>query len=211
MEHPHNLLKEISEDFVSQTYQGQIPDGYCFSLCYPLSVLFTLIDIKHELTFGKSLKNNMEVSHFWITLDNNEIILDPTIKEFNPIELPVYLGHIQENETTSKFIKIENIGDQAFSQTYELWAEPLLQNKPLMQLPQALENKLISFNVAAAYVLMSYIHKLNLREKLLNSGYAVSYFKPISAVLKNNYPIDLSQFGLNYSLLKYGNEIQTIQ
>ena len=210
MEHPYNLLKEISEDFVSQTYQGQIPDGYCFSLCYPLSVLFTLMEIKHELTFGKSIKNNMEVSHFWITLDHNETILDPTIKEFNPNELPVYLGHIQENETTCKYIKIEDIGDQVFSQTYELWAEPLLQNKPLMHLPEALENKLISFNVAAAYVLMSYIHKLGLNQKLLNSGYAVSYFKPISAVLKNNYPIDLSQFGLNYSLLKYGNEIQTI-
>ena len=152
----------------------------------------------------------MEVSHFWITLDHNETILDPTIKEFNPNELPVYFGHIQENETTCKYIKIEDIGDQVFSQTYELWAEPLLQNKPLMHLPEALENKLISFNVAAAYVLMSYIHKLGLNQKLLNSGYAVSYFKPISAVLKNNYPIDLSQFGLNYSLLKYGNEIQTI-
>jgi hypothetical protein len=210
MEHQYHLIKEISEDFVSQTYQNQIPDGYCFSMCYSLSVLFSLMEIKHELTFGKSLKNNMEISHFWITMDNNETILDPTIKQFNPNELPVYFGNIQENETTSKYIKIENIGDQEFSQTYGLWAEPLLQNKPLKQLPPGLENKLISFNVAAAYVLMSHIHKLDLKEKLLNSGYALSYFKPISAVLRNNYTIDLSQFDLNYSLLKYGNEIQTI-
>jgi len=121
------------------------------------------------------------------------------------------LGQIQENETTSKYIKNENIGDQAFAQTYELWAELLFQNNPIKHVPQGIENKLISFNVAAAYILMSYIHKLDLKEKLLNSGYALSYLKPISAVLRDIYPIDLSQFGLNYSLLKYGNEIQTIQ
>jgi len=210
MEHQYKLLKEISEDFVSQTYQNQIPDGYCFSLCYSLSVLFSLMEIKHELTFGKSIKNNIEISHFWITLDNNVTILDPTIKQFNPNELPVYLGQIQENETTSKYIKNKNIGDQAFAQTYELWAAPMFQDKAIRQLPPNLENKFISFNVATAYVLMSYIHKLDLKNKLLNCSDALSYFKPISAALINNYPIDVSQFGLNNSLFKYKNEIRML-
>ena len=109
------------------------------------------------IDFVDKTKNNIEISHFWITLDNNGTILDPTIKQFNPNELPVYFGNIQENATTSKYIKNENIGDQAFAQTYELWAAPMFQDKSIRQLPPNLENKFISFNVATAYVLMSSI------------------------------------------------------
>ena len=83
MDNKYILIKEIAEDFVFQTYNNEIPDGYCFSLCYPLSILFSLMEIEHEITIGKSRKNNIEVSHFWITFDNNGIILDPAIKQFN--------------------------------------------------------------------------------------------------------------------------------
>jgi len=94
MEYNHNLIKEITEDFVFQTYKNEIPDGYCFSLCFPLSVLFSLMGIEHELTFGKAKKNNIEVSHFWITFDINGFIVDPTIKQFNENESSVYVGDI---------------------------------------------------------------------------------------------------------------------
>ena len=86
----------------------------------------------------------------------------------------------------------------------------MFQDKAIRLLPPKLENKFISLNVATAYVLMSYIHMLDLKNKLLNSNYALSYFKPISAALTNNYPIDVSQFGLNNSLFKYKNEIQML-
>jgi hypothetical protein len=84
-------------------------------------------------------------------------------------QLRAQQNNIQENKTTNKYIKNENIGDQAFAQTYELWAAPMFQYKSIRLLPPNLENKFISFNVAAAYVLMSYIHKLDLKNKLLNS------------------------------------------
>ena len=98
MENKYILIKEIAEDFVFKTYNNEIPDGYCFSLCYPLSILFSLMEIEHEITIGKSRKNNIEVSHFWITFDNNGIILDPAIKQFNQNESSVYLGDIQKLE-----------------------------------------------------------------------------------------------------------------
>jgi len=99
----YNVIKEIAEDFVSQTYKNDIPDGYCFSLCYPLSVLFTLMDIEHEITFGKAKQKHIELSHFWISLDGNGTILDTTIKQFNQNESTVFLGDIRENETTQKY------------------------------------------------------------------------------------------------------------
>ena len=77
------------------------------------------MEIEHEITIGKSRKNNIEVSHFWITFNNNGIILDPTIKQFNQNESSVYLGNIQKNETTNRYIKIENNGDESFPNIYE--------------------------------------------------------------------------------------------
>ena len=83
--------------------------------------------IEHEITFGKAQKNNIEVSHFWITFNINGIILDPTIKQFNQYESSVYMGDIQKNNTTKNFIKFENIGDEDFFKTYEMWAELLVK------------------------------------------------------------------------------------
>ncbi len=180
MEYNYNLIKEITENLVFQTYQNEIPDGYGFSLCFPLSVLFSLMGIEHEITFGKAQKNNIEVSHFWITFDDNGIILDPTIKQFNQYESSVYMGDIQKNNTTKKFIKIENIGDEEFFKTYEMWAELLVKKEPRRPLPIDLENKLIALNVAASKVLFFYIDKFGLKEKLLKSNYWLSYFKPLS-------------------------------
>jgi hypothetical protein len=207
MEHNYDLIREITEGFVFKTYDNEIPDGYCFSLCYPLSVLFSLMGIEHEITFGKSQKNNIEVSHFWITLDTNGIILDPTIKQFNQNESSVYIGDIQKNETTKKFIKIENIGVEEFHQTYESWAELLLQLNHRRPLPIQLENKLIALNVAASQVLFFYINKYCLEHKLFNSKYGLSYFKPISFVLQHNYLEEQVLICLNNKSLKYKQDI----
>ena len=207
MENKYILIKEIAEDFVFQTYDNEIPDGYCFSLCYPLSILFSLMEIEHEITIGKSRKNNIEVSHFWITFNNNGIILDPTIKQFNQNESSVYLGDIQKNETTNRYIKIENIGDESFPNIYELWANLLYQHKHRIPLPIELEKKLITLNVAASQVLFYYINKYGLKETLLKSKYGLSYFKPISFVFNQHYLVEEILKSLNQTSLKYKDEI----
>ncbi len=207
MENKYILIKEIAEDFVFQTYNNEIPDGYCFSLCYPLSILFSLMEIEHEITIGKSRKNNIEVSHFWITFDNNGIILDPAIKQFNQNESSVYLGDIQKNETTNRYIKIENNGDEIFPNIYKLWADLLYQHKHRIPLPIDLEKKLITLNVTASQVLFYYINKLALKEMLLKSKYGLSYFKPISFVFKQKNLVDEILISLNQTSLKYKDEI----
>ena len=207
MENKYILIKEIAEDFVFQTYNNEIPDGYCFSLCYPLSILFSLMEIEHEITIGKSRKNNIELSHFWITFDNNGIILDPTIKQFNQNESSVYLGDIQKNETTNRYIKIENKGEEIFPNIYELWANLLYQHKHRIPLPIDLEKKLITLNVAASQVLFYYINKLGLKEFLLKSKYGLSYFKPISFVFNQHNLVDEILICLNQTSLKYKDEI----
>jgi hypothetical protein len=207
MENKYILIKEIAEDFVFQTYNNEIPDGYSFSLCYPLSILFSLMEIEHEISIGKSRKNNIEVSHFWITFDNNGIILDPTIKQFNQNESSVYLGDIQKNETTNRYIKIENKGDEIFPNIYELWANLLYQHKHRIPLPIELEKKLITLNVAASQVLFYYINKLGLKEMLLKSKYGLSYFKPISFVFNQHNLVDEILICLNQTSLKYKDEI----
>jgi hypothetical protein len=183
----YNVIKEIAGDFVSQTYKNDIPNGYCFSLCYPLSVLFTLMDIQHEITFGKALQKQIELSHFWITLDGNRTILDATIKQFNPNESPVFLGDIRENETTKKYKIIERTDHDTFAQTHDSWAEPLFHQEHRRPFPPDLEIKLISFNLTAANVLISYIRTFGLKDKLLSSAYGLQYFQPIRFYLKNHH------------------------
>jgi len=207
MEYNHNLIKEITEDFVFQTCKNEIPDGYCFSLCFPLSVLFSLMGIEHELTFGKAKKNNIEVSHFWITFDINGFIVDPTIKQFNENESSVYVGDIQKNETTKRYIKIEIIGDEEFSKTYEMWTESILQIKNRRSLPNDFESKIITLNVATSQVLFFYINKYGLKEKLLNSNYALAYFKPIGYVYQQKEIVENVLFYLNKNSLNYKQEI----
>jgi hypothetical protein len=165
------------------------------------------MEIEHEITIGKSRKNNIEVSHFWITFDNNGIILDPAIKQFNQNESSVYLGDIQKNETTNRYIKIENKWDEIFPNIYELWANLLYQHKHRIALPIELEKKLITLNVAASQVLFYYIDKLGLKEMLLKSKYGMSYFKPISFVFKQKNLLDEILICLNQTSLKYKDEI----
>lgn len=207
MENNYKLIKNIAKEFVVQTYNNEIPDGYCFSLCYPLSVLFSLMVIENEITFGKAKKNNIQVSHFWITFDNNGFILDPTIKQFNENESSVYMGDIQKNATTKKYIKIENIGREEFLKTYESWADLLFQQNHRRRLPIELENKIIKLNIAASQILFFYIDKYGLKEKLLKSNFGLLYFKPISFVIQQNYLVEQVLIGLNKTSLKYKQEI----
>lgn len=184
MNNNYGLIKEIAEDFVFQTYKNEIPDGYCFSLSYPLSVLFSLLGIEHEITFGTAKKYNIEISHFWITFNVNGIILDPTIKQFNHNESSVYLGDIQKNDTTKKYKILELNRVEDFSNTYEKWAELLFLKNNRRSLPVDLEKKLITINVAASQVLFFYLDKYGLKENLLKSTYGLSYFKPVSYILQ---------------------------
>ena len=207
MEHNYDIIKEIAEDFVFQTYGNENPDGMCFSLCFPLSVLYTLMGFDYKIIFGKSPINHIEVSHYWITLDKNGTILDPTIRQFNSNEENVYLGNRFENETTKRYQINEGNVDDEFSQTYHSWAELLFQHEHRMPRTQDFEKRLITFNVATAQVLFKYLLKYGLLEKLKTSYYGLSYFRPISFILKENYPIDSTLFGVKSNLDNYKDEI----
>lgn len=207
----YDSFKGISEDFVQQTYGNEIPDGYGFSLCYPLSVLFSLMDIGHEFTFGKAMKGHVQLSHFWITLDKNGTILDPTIRQFNPAETMVYLGDILANETTKRYEKIDYTGSDVFSNTYASWAAPLLQIPNRRQLPFELEQRLISFNVAAAHVLISNVIKFGLEKKILTSQYGLYYLKPVRSILEKKYPIDTTRYGNDRASLQYMDKLMEIE
>jgi hypothetical protein len=207
MEHNYDIIKEIAEDFVFQTYGNENPGGMCFSLCFPLSVLYTLMGFDHKITFGKSPINHTEVSHFWITLDKNGTILDPTIRQFNSNDENVYLGNRIDNETTKRYQIYECNLDDEFSQNYHSWAELLFQHEHRMPRTQDFEKRLITFNVATAQVLFKYLLKYGLLEKLKTSYYGLSYFRPISFILKENYPIDSVLFGVKSNLDNCKDEI----
>jgi hypothetical protein len=61
------------------------------------------MDIYHEITFDMSPKNQIEIFHFWITLNKNGTILDPSIQLFKSNETNVFLGKIWTYLKTSCF------------------------------------------------------------------------------------------------------------
>jgi hypothetical protein len=166
-----------------------------------------MMDIGHEFTFGKAMKEHIQLSHFWITLDNNGTILDPTIRQFNPIETTVYMGDILANETTRGYEKVQNTGNNVFSKVYALWAGFLLQEKHSMLLLQDFRKRVVSLNISAAHVLMSYVNNFGLKDKLHASQYGLYYFKTMSVILRDKFTSNSDNYGLGSSDLKYKNDI----
>jgi hypothetical protein len=95
-----NKIKELVNEFTSQTFGTEIPEGLCFSTCFPISILLYIKQIKNTISCSEVPKNNSTLTHVWLTLDNEDTILDPTIRQFDPNMESTYIGKLSENEIT---------------------------------------------------------------------------------------------------------------
>lgn len=172
-------IKHLSSEFVKKSYGNENPEGYCFSICYSISVLFSLLNIKHEITVGTAKGNNRTSVHFWLTIDLKGTILDPTIRQFDSKLEPIYLGHINSNTAIDEYTNIRTLSGCEFKSAYFFWASPLFQSTDKIPITKELEYKLGLLNIKAAITNLYFIEKFGVIEILSKSMYAKKYFEPI--------------------------------
>jgi hypothetical protein len=199
-------IKKLAEELTALTYGEEIPKGLCFSICFPLSILYDLFQIKHKITSGKSPKNDRYIDHFWITLlDNEDTIVDPTIRQFDPahqqkdLEIEnyigrldrVYIGHRDQNPVTEKFIQDGLELDDWFEGSYGSWTAPIINDDPYRRtLPKYYEDWTNLMNVKAASLLYYYIIKNASADQFMMNKKCVYYFDPIFCFLKRKCQAD---------------------
>lgn len=171
VEEKYGSIKKLAEDFTSQSFGNSIPEDFCYTTCQPLSLLFEHLQIKHKLTPGKY--ENLD--HFWLTLDDNVTILDPTFRQFETNWIGAYCDHPNKNEITKKYIAEElEWQPLALENAYDDWKKQLANTQEEL-------SRIREMNVITAYVLDKEINK-PLDQLPENSK---DYFRQISLFLQN--------------------------
>lgn len=183
-----DTIKKIAEEFTSRTFGTEIPHNLCFSTCFPLSILLDSKQLKNSLTCG----DYGAIRHFWLTLDSEGTILDPTIRQFNKKIGPVYIGKLTENTTTEKFIPIKASINEWFKPQYSIWAEPLIDKQPRTcnDRPEGFEERMNLMNIRTATVLNNYIETMPLKSEIIKTNKYKYYFSPIFKFLKDKSNAD---------------------
>ncbi|MEY2829232.1 MAG: hypothetical protein RIQ33_1090 [Bacteroidota bacterium] len=139
-------IKGIAEDFTQEVFQGKPRNNMCFVTCLPLSILLTRMGIKNSLKVGyyNYDKNpNSIPCHYWIYLDEQNKILDPTIRQFieHENEEEVYVGELKS--TFKEFTNAEF--NKWFSESIIDWWENMFGNSTNIFYPLP-ENMIIKMN-----------------------------------------------------------------
>lgn len=207
MNQERQTIKKLAEELAAKTYGTEIPKGLCFSICFPLSILFDLFQIRHKISSGKSPKNGRYVDHFWITLlDNENTIVDPTIRQFDPVNKKiidnleiesyvgrvdrVYIGKREQNPISEKFEPDGLELKDWFENSYGSWTGPIIGGPYRRTLPEFYEDWTNLINVKAASVLYNYITERPLVSQFMMKKKCLCYFKPIFYFLKHKSQTD---------------------
>jgi hypothetical protein len=184
-------IEKIAIKFTSNTLGNECPKGKCFTICYPLSLHLINNGVENSIRVGK-FKDTI-ITHFWLNLeDDNETIIDPTIKQFYENMPLVYIGKKPEDyHECPKF---------CFKSWCKTWMERLLNNGSIEQPPYGLPEQIIQqvtktkldikiylkINYKAAIILNSEIEQMTLKKDFIQSDIFKEYFDYIYEVINCN-------------------------
>lgn len=148
----------------------------------------------NKIICGDFPKGNSSVRHFWLGLDDDGTIIDPTIRQFDEIIKTVYVGKVLCNNITRQFIQIESPIEEWFRPQYNLWAEPLIDRQPrtYSERPKGFEDRINFLNIKTATVLYNYIEKAQLKERIIETKKFKCYFSPIFKFLNDKANSDIN-------------------
>jgi hypothetical protein len=87
-------IETLSNIFVTKILGNVCQKGKCFTTCYPLSVHLENNNIQTSIVMGE-YKGQI---HYWLTLDETTIIIDPTIKQFDKTQPQIFVGLDKAND-----------------------------------------------------------------------------------------------------------------
>jgi hypothetical protein len=191
MQMDRDRIKEMVNEFTSQTFGAEIPEGLCFSTCFPISILLDMNQINNSISCGEAPNNNIIVNHCWLTLDDEETILDPTIRQFDSNIESTYIGKLIANEVTKKYVPVKTSYQEWFDTAYNIWAEPFIDKQPrTFQREPGYEDKMNKLNIKTATILYSYILEMASKDQFMSSFKCERYFSPILTFLKDKLNTD---------------------
>jgi hypothetical protein len=176
----HNHIKKLTEDFISESIRHENPAGLCFGTSFPLLIYLATKQIKSSLIKGgvpqpKADGTIQNVPHYWLQIDSEDIILDPTIQQFKNPD-PIYIGKLQDNEITKKYIPNNLKCDSWFHEDFDGWKKPYEDST--FPLDGPFEKRSITYTIKLATILHAEIKKLNSVDESINRLFGL-YFRPI--------------------------------
>ena len=184
-------IKKIVNEFTSQTFGAENPEGLSFLTCLPISILLEIKQIDNSISCGEAHRNKSIINHFWLEIDNVGTILDPTIRQFDPNMESTYIGKLNENDVTKKYVPLNTSYQEWFVTTYNIWAEPLINKQPrTFKREPEFEDKMNLLNIKTATILYSYISKMESIDQIMSSVKCHRYYSPIFKFLKDKSNTD---------------------
>lgn len=167
----------LAEKFVTETLGSIDSQGKCFAISYPLSLHLENNNFKNSIARGYF--KDIFHSHFWLILESdNEIIIDPTKKQFYKNAPLVYIGKKPDD--------YYHVNDTAF----ENWIEDVYNSWIIpFHYPDNFEHldliTLLEINIKAAIIVNNELEKKEI--DISNSLKHRIYFSGIFEILNNNY------------------------
>lgn len=183
----HLRVKKLAEDFISESIKNEDPSGLCFATSYPLKIYLLTKNVRSKLIAGKVPKSipedvNFKFDHFWLQIDKDGTMLDPTIKQFSGDDkMPIYLGKLDENVITKSYIVSEIPTKDWFQNVYDAWRTPFIDSTyPCNDFTK----RSIAYQIKLATILHSEMNRLPNPDENINRYYQ-DYFSPIFIFLRN--------------------------
>lgn len=187
MKFEHLRVKKLAEDFISESIKSEDPSGLCFATSYPLKIYLLTKNVNSKLIAGKVPKSipedeHFKFDHFWLQIDKEGTMLDPTIKQFSGDDkMQIYLGKLDENVITKSYIVSEIPTKDWFQSVYNSWSTPFIDpTYPCNDFTQ----RSIAYQIKLATILHSEMNRLPNPDENLNRYYR-DYFDPIFIFLRN--------------------------
>jgi hypothetical protein len=148
-----NIRKKVAL-FTEPTIGDECPKNLCFCACFPLQLFLKINNIHCSLTGG----DYNGTRHFWLTVNGYEnIIIDPTIRQFKSQVETIYIGSM-----TSEYTPDTSSFNETFSWAFKFWAEPILDRpRSHQEKPIWLEERTNFYNIKFAMILNQEISQKN--------------------------------------------------
>ncbi len=187
----------LAETFTLATLSCENSQGKCFIISCPLSLHLENNGFQNNIYAGH-FKDNPLYAHFWLTLEN-EVIIDPTIRQFYDDAPQIYIGKKPDDYTSLENPKFEDW----IKGVYTTWINPFRFPDYNTHLDL---NLLLEINIKAATFIHNEFQDLGL--DINRSLKSREYFRGIFEIL-NNSQTKLGRFsklkGFDNLLLKAQN------
>ena len=178
-----NLRATVAR-FIELTIGEEDPKNLCFCACFPIMLFLKINGINCSLTGGSV----NDIRHFGITVNEfDNIIIDPTIRHFKPLDDSIYIGPL-----TREYSPDDASFDETFYWAFKFWVEPILYRpRSHQEKPKWVDERSNFFNVKFAMIRNQEIaqkksESVNFQNKRLCKLYSATIFKFLNVKIQKD-------------------------